>query len=644
MNSLLDIGGAIQNALAIRNFQETQRRNDIAEQNMGLEQERLALGNRNAAVQERNAFQNELENTYKLSQDDRLQFMPEVRNKLLHKVAVMAGGPDIGISSVTHSMAVRDEYLRGLVSGNPDLARKGLEGLATSMPIEKLDNLMKATVGMEETQERIGKIRDWRAMNAGKVEALQNDNARVAVAKPLYTAVSASFRDDLRGTDSPQFKQLQTFMQTDPEKDWLSKSAGQKLGGQAFPHLLGGAAVVKAEKAKAAADQFAQEANDAQKMLIDAEHGIPLPPNITKAELRAKIETSSTLLGAYRDMQAWYENPLDKEKLKAAKAAYHTVESRRLDIENLEKKTAALTAQYRQDAMTFRQTEAEQKHARETALADAQTQYYELPPAQQTPKAAAQIAKSIKDSTGISVRPDEIFKNPNKPLVENKIIQTQEREEAKKVGGGFGEQYIALQKADVDSRAKMAKYDRMDQLLSGMQTGKLTPAFTQIQSIADSFGITVDKSLPAKQAFQALSGEIALTLRNPSGGAGMPGALSDKDLKFLQSMTPDLGKTTEGNKLIIETARALAKRDQDVARMAREYRKQHGQFDEGFFDKLDEYSKANPLFKGKIAPQGKAAPSGKAAQPQAQQFIETRTTKDGRKLGKTADGKIVEIK
>ncbi|MDE2441944.1 MAG: hypothetical protein KGP14_13050, partial [Betaproteobacteria bacterium] len=149
---------------------------------------------------------------------------------------------------------------------------------------------------------------------------------------------------------------------------------------------------------------------------------------------------------------------------------------------------------------------------------------------------------------------------------------------------------------------------------------------------------------PAKQAFQALSGEIALSLRNPSGGAGMPGALSDKDLTFLQSMTPDLGKTTEGNKLIIDTARKLATRDQEVAKMARDYRKKNGQFDEGFFDQLAAYSDKHPLYEKEAQAQpatgGKAMPQrGGAPMPSLPQGSRQIGTSGGKPVFQSPDGK-----
>lgn len=172
----------------------------------------------------------------------------------------------------------------------------------------------------------------------------------------------------------------------------------------------------------------------------------------------------------------------------------------------------------------------------------------------------------------------------------------QEKEEDKAIGKSFGEFYSDLQKTGFAASGKIARYDRLGQLLNGLQTGKLTPAATQISALADSLGVSIDPNLPAKQAAEALSNEVALQLRNPSGGAGMPGALSDKDREFLASMTPGLGKTPEGNKLIIETAKKLAKREMEVAKIARDYRIKNGRVDEGFYQELANFSNANPLF------------------------------------------------
>lgn len=199
----------------------------------------------------------------------------------------------------------------------------------------------------------------------------------------------------------------------------------------------------------------------------------------------------------------------------------------------------------------------------------------------------------------------------------NNVNLLQEREESKTVGKYFGEQFADIQKAGMDAYGKVNRLNRLESLLQGVSTGKLTPAATEVKAVLSSLGIDIDPNLGAAQAAQAITNELALQMRNPSGGAGMPGAMSDKDREFLQATVPGLAKTPQGNKLLIESYRRLAQRDQQVAKAAREYRKQHGSLDEGFYEQLQAFSEANPLFADmpqSAAPAAPALPSGWSVQ------------------------------
>ena len=193
---------------------------------------------------------------------------------------------------------------------------------------------------------------------------------------------------------------------------------------------------------------------------------------------------------------------------------------------------------------------------------------------------------------------------PTKRRALVEINQTQEKAEAQKVGSGAGELYVKLQTSGMEAQSKIDRFTRLSSLLEGVDTGKLTPLGTNIAAYAKSLGIDIDPNLGNKQAAEALTNEMALTLRNPSGGAGMPGALSDKDREFLVKMVPGIEKDPKGRKLVVETAVKMARRDKDVARLARDYRKKHGQMDDGFFDVLEDYSNKNPLFTAKDVPSG----------------------------------------
>jgi hypothetical protein len=145
----------------------------------------------------------------------------------------------------------------------------------------------------------------------------------------------------------------------------------------------------------------------------------------------------------------------------------------------------------------------------------------------------------------------------------------------------------------------IAKYQQLGKLLEGVDGGTLTATGTQIASTMNSIGIKIDKNLPNKEAAAALGNEMALQLRSPAGGAGMPGALSDKDREFLVGMIPNASQSAQGRKMLINAQIAIEQRKQQVATFARNYEKKHGQLDNGFFDQMQAWSAANSLFGGK---------------------------------------------
>ncbi len=167
------------------------------------------------------------------------------------------------------------------------------------------------------------------------------------------------------------------------------------------------------------------------------------------------------------------------------------------------------------------------------------------------------------------------------------------------IGAGLGKRYTEIQDAGFAANNKINKISRLGSLLESVSTGKLSPAGYEVAAYMKSMGLPVTDKLGNAQAATAAANEFALELRNPSGGAGMPGAMSDSDRSYLQSLVAGVGKDPGANKQIIEAMTKVAERERDVARIAREYKKKKGSFDEGFFDELDKFSKENPLFGNK---------------------------------------------
>jgi hypothetical protein len=246
------------------------------------------------------------------------------------------------------------------------------------------------------------------------------------------------------------------------------------------------------------------------------------------------------------------------------------------------------------------QAPAKPTEPRESPLATLQREFASLP--ENDPRRPAYV-EAIKKATTSS------------PLVN--VDNRQDTEFNKAVGKEMGEQYANLLKADMNAPATVGKYNRLGQLLSSVNTGKFKGTTTDLKAAAKSLGVDLtamgvtDDVAPA-QASRALSNQLALELRNPAGGAGMPGALSDKDREFLIQSLPTLESDPGAVGKMIEYRVELAKREQQVAKMARAYRtKNKGKFDEGFYNELAAWSEKNPLFKdAPSAPKPATAPAG----------------------------------
>ncbi|MET0014467.1 MAG: hypothetical protein ABW088_12520 [Sedimenticola sp.] len=182
-------------------------------------------------------------------------------------------------------------------------------------------------------------------------------------------------------------------------------------------------------------------------------------------------------------------------------------------------------------------------------------------------------------------------------------MQESERQKAygKSVGGFYGNQFSQLQEGAQSAMQNNARLDRLDQLLDQVNTGATAGITQPLKRYAQDFGIDLEamgitNDTGPAEAAQALSNQMALELRNPAGGAGMPGALSDRDREFLTSMVPQMTTTPEGRKMLIETKRRQNKRAIEVARLARDYQQRNGMLDAGFYQELQNFSDANPLF------------------------------------------------
>lgn len=153
-----------------------------------------------------------------------------------------------------------------------------------------------------------------------------------------------------------------------------------------------------------------------------------------------------------------------------------------------------------------------------------------------------------------------------------------------------------LRQGAITANTKIANAQRIGTLLGDFEGGKLSGNALAVASGLNSFGIQVDPKLGNKQAAQAASNQFALEMRNPSGGAGMPGGLSDGDRAYLTTMAPGIEQGKVGRGLMIDTIVKMEQRNKDIAFIASKYEKTHGRLDPNFFTSLEKWSNDNPLF------------------------------------------------
>lgn len=183
-----------------------------------------------------------------------------------------------------------------------------------------------------------------------------------------------------------------------------------------------------------------------------------------------------------------------------------------------------------------------------------------------------------------------------------------ETEYDKGMGKALADKTISIIDAGQAANGKIATYQQMLDVLPGIYTGAGGDTLLTGKRIAKGLGLDVG-DLSGPEFVQAMGNQMALELRNPAGGAGMPGAMSDSDRAFLASMSPGLTKTPEGNKTLLEYRMAVENRNLEVAKLANDYMNTHnGRLDNNFFADLAKWSEANPIFPKTATGPAAAAP------------------------------------
>ena len=196
------------------------------------------------------------------------------------------------------------------------------------------------------------------------------------------------------------------------------------------------------------------------------------------------------------------------------------------------------------------------------------------------------------------------IKTASAPKINN-VINNQENKYANKLAENDAERFIGINKTAQEAIPRLNTLKTLENITNdpNFYSGAGAEWNQKFNKALVAIGAGNPKAASAADYFTSLANQLTLDANNGKLGAGV----SNADVAFLQSINPNLSTTREGNQQIIQYQRAITQRQQQVAKLARDYAKNNGgRLDVGFYDYLAQWAEKNPLFKG--APQTQAAP------------------------------------
>ncbi len=153
------------------------------------------------------------------------------------------------------------------------------------------------------------------------------------------------------------------------------------------------------------------------------------------------------------------------------------------------------------------------------------------------------------------------------------------------------------------ARVGIANLDRLGKLLDQVNTNKFQGTVQDLKASAKALGVDLDAmgvgdNVGVAQAAKALSQQMALQLRDPAGGGGMPGSLSDADRQFLTTMVPAITNDPNANHLMIDWQKKVHQRTIEVAKIVNDYVRtpEFTKDPAAVYAKVADYANSHPLF------------------------------------------------
>lgn len=177
-------------------------------------------------------------------------------------------------------------------------------------------------------------------------------------------------------------------------------------------------------------------------------------------------------------------------------------------------------------------------------------------------------------------------------------IGEQEGEFQKGLGRELATDWGAMRTQAGLARESIANLDIVETALtSGIRTGALGESEASLRKFAGALGVGDADKVSAADLINQVNAQMALIIRNPDSGGGLPGATSERDLVFLRSIPPSLMDSEGGIRLKLDIMKRLQQRKIETFNMANEFMAQNGgNLTPEFYQRLAEHAEQNPLF------------------------------------------------
>jgi hypothetical protein len=177
------------------------------------------------------------------------------------------------------------------------------------------------------------------------------------------------------------------------------------------------------------------------------------------------------------------------------------------------------------------------------------------------------------------------------------------------VGKDYGEAFVGFQKAGRDATKAIGTLNLMEGLTKdpNFYSGFGGDAALRANQALVTLGVKDPKATSATETFRALGNQTVLD----AAGGSLGNQISNGDRDYINATTANLSNSPDGNRQLIDMRRKLAMRQQEVAKLARDYaRRNGGRIDAGFDEFLADYAEKNPLFpRSQSAPKALGQPS-----------------------------------